>query len=605
MSQPDQNSGTNKPAFRVSRRNFMQAAGAGAAVASTAVFGAVPFVASRAAAQGSWNHEADIVVVGSGAAALSAAATAHSLGNSVIVLEKGNVVGGTTGKSGGVYWVPNNSQMAELGLEDPKEDAIRYMVRLAFPELYNPDDPKFGVSDHKYSLIEGFYDNGPIAIDTLAEIGALQSVTYMETEEEAFPDYYAEFEENAAPRGRGLAPTTEEGTAGNGADLIRHLRTYAEDNDIPIMLEHRVTAVVTNDQGEVIGVEATGVSASPGGATPVASPAGEGAVVTVRAHKAVIFGSGGYTHNKDLVANYLRGPIAGGCAVPTNEGDFITIAGAVGADMGNLKNAFLAEVVLEQALTFASVPNDVFMIPGDSMIVVNSDGNRVYNEKKTYNERTHVHWVWDPMTARYPNYVTIMIYDSHNAQANAGVYPIPAEGIDAPFVLSGETWEELAANIDDRLASISHATMNTRLSESFVENLGATVERYNELAEAGQDDDFGRGSTPIEIAFDRGMPGFDESLPNPTMRALQGEGPYYAVLLAPGTLDTNGGPRANAQSQVLDTKGNPIPGLYGAGNAIETAAGQSYWAAGGTLGPAITTGYVAGVTANDEPAKSE
>jgi succinate dehydrogenase/fumarate reductase flavoprotein subunit len=595
------------PSFRVSRRNFLQAAGVGAAGAALA--GAVPFNASRAAAQGSWDQEADIVVVGSGAAAFSAAATAHSLGNSVIVLEKANVVGGTTGKSGGVYWIPNNSLMADFGLEDPKDAAIRYMARLAFPNLYNADDPHFGLPEHKYDLIEGFYDNGPTAVDTLAEIGALQSTLWMETEDEPGPDYYAEFEENEAPRGRALSPLREDGTAGAGSEIIAQFQAYADNNDIPILLEHRVVSVVTNDSGEVIGVEATGVPGGPSGATPdpavFATPT-DGAVVTVRARKAVVFGSGGYTHNTELVNNFLRGPIFGGCAVPTNEGDFISIARDLDADYGNMKNAFLAEIVVEQALNFASTPSDVFFIPGDSMFVVNKTGNRVYNEKKVYNERTQVHWTWDIQTLTWPNLVLFMIYDSHTAQTKGGIYPIPAESVEAPYVITGQTWEELTANIDERLSSLAGLLPpHTQLSETFAETLADTAARFNELAGSGQDDDFHRGETPIEIAIDRRAPGFDESLANPAMRPLAEEGPYYAILLGPGTLDTNGGPKVNTRSQVLDREDNPIPGLYGAGNCIETAAGQAYWAAGGTIGPALTTGYVAGVNASEEPEKSE
>lgn len=603
MSQRTKKSETqNEPSFRVSRRNFLQAAGAGAAVAGTAAFGAVPFRASRAAAQGSWDQEADIVVVGSGAAALSAAAVAHSLGNSVIVLEKANVVGGTTGKSGGAYWVPNNSLMREAGFEDPKEDAIRYMARLAFPERYDAEDEQFGLSDHKYSLIEGFYDNGPVAVDTLAEIGALQSTLQMVSADEYMSDYYAELDENVAPEGRAILPTAEDGSAGVGSDLIRQLQAYADANDILIHLEHRVTAAVTNDAGEVIGVEVSVGAASDSEATPEDG----GDVITFRANKGVIFGSGGFTHNANMVDNYLRGPIVGGCAVPTNEGDFITIAGALGSDFGNLKNGFLAEVVLEQALNFASVPNDVFMIPGHSMLVVNKFGERIYNEKKTYNERTHVHWVWDPATASWPNFVTVMIYDQQTADTFAGAYPIPAEGVEATYVISGETWEELATNIDERLATLTADTGNTRLNDEFSTTVAETVSRYNEMAEADVDEDFHRGETPIEGAFEQylGVVRDDNGVVQ-TMAPLASEGPYYAILLAPGTLDTNGGPKVNTNSQVIDTKGNPIPGLYGAGNAVESPAGQAYWAAGGTLGPAIAGGYMAAVTANDEPAKSE
>lgn len=590
------------PSFRVSRRNFLKAAGAGTAVAGAATFGSIPFSQSRAAAQGEWDQEADIVVVGSGAAALTAAATSISLGDSVVVLEKAANVGGTTIKSGGVYWVPNNSLMREFGIEDPKEDAIRYMARLAFPEQYDAEDPQFGLSDHKYSLIEGFYDNGPVAIDALAESGALVSGLYMETEDEPFPDYYAELEENLAPRGRGLWAVDEEGNPGPGTELIRQLQQYVEANGVEIQLEHRVTAAVTNDSGEVIGVEVVEGSSSSDDGTPEA-----GNVKTVRAKKGVIFGSGGFTHNDDLVANYLRGPIAGGCAVPTNEGDFVTIAGALGAPLGNMKNAFLAEVVLEQAVNFASVPNDVFVIPGHSMIVVNPKGERIYNEKKTYNERTHLHWIWDPATASYPNYVTIMVFDQHAVDTNRGVYPIPAEGVEVPYLITGDTLEELSANIDERLAGLVAHTGGARLSEDFNSTLAATIERFNGFAEAGVDEDFHRGETPIEGAFERSFSGIepDENGVIPTMHPISDEGPYYAVLIGPGTLDTNGGPVVNANSQVLDTKGNPIPGLYGAGNAIESAAGQSYWAAGGTLGGVITTGYMAAVTANKEPEKTQ
>jgi len=83
------------------------------------------------------------VVVGSGAAGLAAALSAASRGNQVIVIEKAPAIGGTTAKSDGAYWIPNNHIMRQAGIAGPKDDAIRYMVRVSYPALYRDDDPRW------------------------------------------------------------------------------------------------------------------------------------------------------------------------------------------------------------------------------------------------------------------------------------------------------------------------------------------------------------------------------------------------------------------------------------------------------------------------------
>jgi succinate dehydrogenase/fumarate reductase flavoprotein subunit len=93
-------------------------------------------------------------------------------------------------------------------------------------------------------------------------------------------------------------------------------------------------------------------------------------------------------------------------------------------------------------------------------------------------------------------------------------------------------------------------------------------------------------------------------VPNPTMAPLAPEGPYLAAIVGADGFDTNGGPRINAQAQVLDLAGDPIPGLYGAGNCVASIAGQAYWGPGGTIGPALTYGHIAGIHAAQEPAKA-
>src|SRR3546814_18734945 len=113
--------------------------------------------------------------------------------------------------------------------------------------------------------------------------------------------------------------------------------------------------------------------------------------VSFGARKGVIFATGGFSYNREMLNLHQTGPVYGGCGVPTNTGDFVSIAGAVGAKLGNMGSAWRAEIVLEEALEYVSVPSDVWIPPGDSMFIVNSYGNRVFHEKRNYHDRARVH----------------------------------------------------------------------------------------------------------------------------------------------------------------------------------------------------------------------
>lgn len=545
---------------------------------------------------GKWDHEADVVVVGTGAAGSSAALFAHERGARVIMVEKAKRYGGTTEKSGGGFWTPNNSFMAAAGIEDPREDAIQYMARLAYPTLYSPKAPWFGLSEHQHSLIAAFYDSAAAAVNGLKAMGALEPAPWLAWDGQFFPDYFAHLPENKAPRGRGLGPKDPETgkVLMSGFELIRQLRTAVQAREIPVLLNHRAHQLITNGKGEVIGLEALRDGKE---------------IVRLRARKGVTFASGGFTHNPEMRLNYLRGPVYGGCAVPTNQGDFIPIASMLGAKLANLANAWWAEAVLEEVLQNPSPPTDVFIVPGDSMIQVNKYGKRVMDEKFVYNERAQTHFVWDPVRGEYPNLFLFMIYDQRSADiwgANHGGwgYPIPQSGTSAPHVITGQTWEELTRAIEARLASLADRTGNFRLDPSFLPSLKEAIARFNQYAETGVDLEFHRGEPPVDLAF-FGPKAAGNNKPNATMFPLSASGPYYAVILAGGTLDTKGGPKIDAKAQVLDREDRPIPGLYGAGNAIGSPAGQAYWAGGGTIGPALTFGYIAGTNAAAGPVKEE
>jgi 3-oxosteroid 1-dehydrogenase len=355
------------------------------------------------------------------------------------------------------------------------------------------------------------------------------------------------------------------------------------------LLQHTVTKAYRNSAGQVVGV---GVDA-------------QGTTLAIRARKAVVFGSGGFTANKEMARNFLRGPIFGGCAAPTNTGDLVPIAAGLGADLGNMNNAWWLQIPLEIIVNTAGSSADVWLPFGDSMIQVNKYGRRVVNEKAVYNERSQIHHVWEPSKTEYPNLVMFMIWDDAVARNPLNWpyrFPVPLPGQTSPLVITGKTLADLAHNVDTRLASLEHQTGGLRLAQGFAAQLAQTIQRFNVLASAGKDLDFHRGESPIQI--DWNGPARPGNTKNPTMYPFSATGPYYCVPLAGATLDTKGGPKINTRAQIIDTQGRSIPGLYGAGNCIASPAAQAYWSAGGTLGPALTYGYIAGLHAAAEPVKN-
>jgi succinate dehydrogenase/fumarate reductase flavoprotein subunit len=356
---------------------------------------------------------------------------------------------------------------------------------------------------------------------------------------------------------------------------------------VEVLLEHRVAVVLRNSAGEVIGVEAR-----VGRRTRI-----------LRARRAVVFASGGFLHNREFVREYLRGPVFGGCAADTNTGDFVRIGIELGAQFGNMNNAWWNQVVVEITLRTPSTIRDVWLPFGDSMIQVNRHGHRVVNEKMPYNERAQIHFHWDPTRREYPNLLTFMIFDQAVIDSPLETTfrePVPRSGESFNYVITGATWDELVRNIEARLETMKSHTGGVRLAPNFAENLRASVDRFDGFARAGKDDDFGRGETPIQTAW--GSAG-RTSMPNPTMHPFATEGPYHCIILGGGSLDTKGGPRINTRAQVLDTTGAPIPGLFGAGNCIASPAGQAYWSPGGTIGPAMVFGFIAGENAAQESVK--
>jgi hypothetical protein len=326
--------------------------------------------------------------------------------------------------------------------------------------------------------------------------------------------------------------------------------------------------------------------------------------VRLKARKAVIFATGGFIHDKDMRKNFLSVPVLGSCAALGNEGDFVNIGAAVGAELRNMNYAWMCPVVLEKALRNDPDLIGTFSPSGDSMIYVDRNGNRVTNEKLAYNESAQAFFRWDPARSEYPNLVLIAIWDQrsqdHSASDEYGRFIVP-KGADDAHVIKGNTLDELAANIGKRMREFASQTGGLETAPDFANNLKAAIERFNGFARSGRDHDFHRGERQVEMLFNG--PTAEPAGVNPTMYPISDSGPYYAALMTGGSLDTKGGPMTNPKGQVLDRMGDPIPGLYGAGNCVASVSARAYWAGGATLGPFLAFAYLAANAAHKESAR--
>ena len=534
-----------------------------------------------------WHREADVVVLGSGGAALTAAIAAYDFGaQDVVILEKSGMVGGTTAMSGGMLWIPNNLYQQEAGIEDSDEDVVAYLDALA-PGALDPD------------TLGAFLERGPEMIRYFAEKTPVRFHAYAD-----FPDYQPYLLGAKAEGGRSLDNeafsfeqlgkwaarvnptkmaypvrgslmeaingTLDEATLaereahdyrGLGQALIGALFKAVLDRDIPIEFEKRARKLVKAGD-RVIGV--------------IAEDA-DGRDFRVRARRGVVIATGGFEWNETLVKAFLRGPLTGPVSVPENEGDGLVMAIEAGAQLGNMQNAFWQQSVLEfKPQHRAAKPN--YLLGSDERarpgaILVNRAGKRFVNEAANYNAMGKALHAFDAGTHSYANLPYWLIID----QRYKDKYPTftsPPGGPIPPYMIQADTLEALAekAGIEPQ-------------------GLATTVARFNQMVRNGHDDDFNRGDNSYDNFYMWGDPAFDP--PYRTLGLID-QGPFYAVKMESGALGTCGGPKTNGEAQVLDWSGNPIAGLYAAGNAMAAVLGEAYGGAGGTLGPGMTFGYIAG-----------
>ncbi len=515
---------------------------------------------------------ASVVVVGSGAAGLTAAVAAAQAGAEVTVVERASVLGGTTALSGGLAWMPANRMMAAEGVDDSPAEARRYLQALRLGDV---DD----------ELVGYFADQAPVVADWL------ESATGLSWQTVPYPDYYPELP-GGKPGHRPLEPQPREVPP----DLDQRIRT-APNVTAPITYRELATGNIDWDEvadrsrrgvitmgrsmiaslteateaaGAVIltGIAVDGLAQSGGTANGVRIGTD---VLTGR----VILASGGFERDPSLVQAFLRGPMTGPVGAPGMDGTALRLALAAGAEVGNMAEAWWCPAMTVPGETIDGETFHRLVLterarPGSLM--VDSRGRRFTNEARNYNDVGRAMQDFDPTRFQYPAATAWLVFDaSYRRRYHLG--PLRRDDPDPRWLRRADSLVELAAVID-----------------ADGDALTASVTRFNQLATSGNDPDFGRGSS----IYDRFVG--DPSAPHPTLGPVD-EPPFYAVRLHPGCLGTKGGPRTNIHGQVRHQDGGLIEGLFAVGNAAASPLGAAYPGAGGTIGPMLVAAHSAGSAA--------
>lgn len=545
----------------------------------------------------------DVVVVGSGLGGMIAAIRAHDLGLKVALIEKSHHYGGTSALSGGGVWVPNNS---DLGERDSQDKALSYLHAITGGKAND-------------RLLQAYIDNGPAMVEYAHSIGMKL------VQAPAYPDYFSEHPD--AVSGRTMLAVDFDGkelgeelfrmrlaypsfmafdryalnlngaytlmsrqkgwlwegfklVAGYWADvkwrwktsidsrlsmgraLVGSLRKAMMDRNIPLFLNTKLVGI------EKDGDRISGVRLKHNGSE------------YVMAARVVILASGGFDQNQEMrdryhaVATEVTNTLTPGGA---NEGDGIRAGQAIGAKIGNMEHAWWTPVIRLPGKNNTELAAQVFLDrarPG--VICVNRLGKRFCNEAISYDRFGSAMIKDDRETGA--NLPCWMIFDARYRHAFPVSDVLPG-WVRPDNKLPPDYWDSIlyrASSVDElaRKIDVDPATLVT------------TINNMNDYARAGVDLEFHRGETDFDKFF-----GDARAKPNSNLGAID-TAPFYAVKIELGDIGTKGGLCVDEHARVQDSAGNPIEGLYAAGNTTSSLFLDIYPGAGGTLGPALIFGFV-------------
>jgi len=522
-----------------------------------------------------WDMELDLVCVGSSSGGLVAAIVGHDLGLGTVVLEKADVLGGATAISGGAIWVPCNHHMAEMGLADSREEARMYIRGLS-------------LGRHEEENLAAYLDNGPQMLRYIEERTPLRMAVA------AFPDLYADSpggkgRKEQQFKGRKLIPDPQlmpqvMAEAEKTHPLLHNVRPdpvvyylgkrdfWAEgrgltgplvlaclDRGINILANTRARQLIVRD-GRVIGVRAER----------------EGRDFFIKGKKGILLTTGGFEWNERMWKRSINIPFAPGMTPYPNEGDGHIMGMEVGAAVA-LMDLGIFQVMLripgEEIDGKPFYRGTTYGVPG--VILVNRHGKRCCNDA-----------FWPAIRDAFVS------YDPARPElANAPVFWICDQYFKDRVAIGNVRRGTQTAEWLHRDDTVSGLAEQLGIPSS---NLVETVERFNTFAREGRDPDFHRGEASHDLWWGiRVAPMFPDHKGNPALGPLD-KPPFYGLQLPMGTQGTLGGLVVNGNAQVMDVRGEVIPGLYAAGNTAAMLSSGHHYESGSAQGSSMILGYVAG-----------
>jgi 3-oxosteroid 1-dehydrogenase len=562
--------------------------------------------ASTGTETGSWDHQVDLLVVGSGAGAMTAAIVACDRGADTLLIEKSSQYGGSSAMSGGSLWIPNNHLMLGAQVNDTRADALAYLTSAtagrvpgAKLEAYVDAAPEMlrYLTDRTHLRCQAlphycdYYPTLPgskpgarsIEADTFD--GRLLGEEVLQLREPSVQTLImGRVSMTAAEarvllvRSRGWIALTlrlmlryaldlrwrlrskRDRALTMGNALVGRLRLSLRDRGIPLWLETPARELVLED-GRVVGVVAER----------------NGRRVRIRARHGVILAAGGFEGSQALREKYLPNPTRAewSAANPQNTGDALLMGLAVGAATDFLDDAWWGPTTVVPGESRARMLVIEKSLPGS--ILVNQAGARFVNEAAPYIDVVRA--MYEKHASGTGSVPAYLVFDGRFRRS----YPF------GPFLQSSQQPDRLISSYIDS-GYLRRSDTLRGLAEQLgvdADGLEATVRKVNEYARTGVDLDFRRGDN----LFDRYY-GDQNIGPNPCLAPLQ-KPPFYGIEAYAGDLGTKGGLCTDERARVLRESGEVIPGLYAVGNCSAALMGPTYAGAGATLGPAMTFGYLA------------